>query len=459
MSDQQLIKKQSSQIMWRTALLFISIFTIFIFVLTVLLNVIWYSQVDQVLRNRQQMILTDTSGGVERLLIPKNLISIDQSKDENLETPLFTMSSMTLSGLSMLKQSSSDHLIEALYDTTGELINEESLGEHDARLVNRNFTLDIRRLNHINEYTTANNNIYRTLIFKVHDDGTYYVQLIVDVTNETILLSTYTIIVVSCGIVLVLIAIILSRHIAKSAMSPIIEGWHRQSDFIGNASHELRTPLAIIQSRQEQLLTKPFDQIIDHAEHISITLNETKRLTKLTADLLTLSKLESGENILHYETFDIIPTLTEIKNVYSEVAIMQEKTLCINAPEQLMIVADKARIHQLIIILLDNALKYTEQGDNIEINAHINGQFFELNVIDDGIGVSQDNIHKLKERFFREDKARSRALGGAGLGLSIASWIVNAHRGTLTPQHNYPKGMIFKVSLPIKKLKELQNER
>lgn len=227
-----------------------------------------------------------------------------------------------------------------------------------------------------------------------------------------------------------------------------MDSWKKQTEFVQNASHELRTPLTIIQAKQELLLQEPNSKIIDKSEDITLVLNETKRLTKLTRDLMTLANADSKETVLTKEVIDVDSMIKEITTPYIEFADLEEKKISLNLNFGKEIKIDRSRIHQLLVILLDNAIKYTEKGDSIEICTSAKDNKFVLEVKDTGIGISDESINHIFDRFYREDKARSRQTGGSGLGLSIANLIVSLHGGTIKALHNKPKGTIFMVKLP-----------
>lgn len=231
-------------------------------------------------------------------------------------------------------------------------------------------------------------------------------------------------------------------------MKPIIHSWNKQAEFVENASHELRTPLTIIQNKLQLLLTEPQEKIINKFDHIALSLSETRRLSKLTSDLLTLARADSAETelvktALHVDTF--------VENVcapYIEIAESQEKHVWLNLNCKTTMEADEVRLHQLLIILLDNALKYTAEHGSIGVKTYLEDHKIVIEVTDTGIGIKEENIPYIFDRFYREDKARSRETGGIGLGLSIAQWIVTKHDGTIKVIRNQTKGTTFKVKLP-----------
>ena len=219
-------------------------------------------------------------------------------------------------------------------------------------------------------------------------------------------------------------------------------------EFVQNVSHELRTPLTIIQAKQELLLQEPNAKIIDKSEEISLTLNETKRLTKLVKDLLILSRADSNKLALQKENINIDEYIKGLISPYKEIAEMEGKNIELELGYKLDIDVDTNKIYQLMIILLDNAIKYTEENDVIKIKTYMKDNKCVIEVSDTGIGVSDEGLKRIFERFYREDAARSRETGGSGLGLSIANYIVTAHGGTIKATHNLPKGTIFTIRLP-----------
>ena len=131
-----------------------------------------------------------------------------------------------------------------------------------------------------------------------------------------------------------------------------------------------------------------------------------------------------------------------------EIAELQEKQIILDLNYKMDINIDASKIYQLMIILLDNAIKYTESQDTIELNTYLKDNKCVIEVKDTGIGISDEGLERVFERFYREDKARNRETGGTGLGLSIAKLIVSEHGGTIKATHNTPKGTIFTIKLP-----------
>jgi two-component system, OmpR family, phosphate regulon sensor histidine kinase PhoR len=227
-----------------------------------------------------------------------------------------------------------------------------------------------------------------------------------------------------------------------------------RSDFVANVSHELRTPLTAIRGYAETLCQTPPDDPADAQHFLSIIEKHAERLSRLTEDLLTLSDLESGKIEIDFNPVDIKRVVQSVSEVFSDAANKKQVTL-----EQVIeqglpaVMGDVDRLQQLLINLVDNAVKYspvngtvTVKAQRITINSSIDA--VELSVIDTGTGIPEHAIPRLTERFYRVDKARSRELGGTGLGLAIVKHIAQAHGAQLKIESALHKGTMVSVLLP-----------
>ena len=208
--------------------------------------------------------------------------------------------------------------------------------------------------------------------------------------------------------------------------------------------------LAIIKAKQESLLENPESKIIDNAEDISITLQETSRLTKLIKELMELAKNDSDKLKLNKENFELDKEIKGLVSLYKDVAETEEKKLTASLNFCENINADLSMIKELLVILLDNSIKYTEPKDIIEIKTYKQDGKAVIEVADTGIGICKEAIDHIFERFYREEKSRNREKGGMGLGLSIAYNIVTLHKGTIKFDKEREKGARVIVKLPIK---------
>ena len=218
-------------------------------------------------------------------------------------------------------------------------------------------------------------------------------------------------------------------------------------DFIANVSHELRTPLTSIQGYTETLLDSAPDN--NHSrDFLEIIRKSAVRMSRLTEDLLTLARVESGE-----QRFDIQPTapadlLQEAVQSFREIARAQNVELIVEDGSASQVGADPEAIHQVFSNLVDNALKYAQSGGRIVLGARPLREGVEFFVQDFGPGISSEHLPRLFERFYRVDKARSRESGGTGLGLAIAKHIVLAHGGSIRAQSELNHGSTFLFTLP-----------
>ncbi|KAA0805594.1 sensor histidine kinase [Bacillus sp. JAS102] len=273
------------------------------------------------------------------------------------------------------------------------------------------------------------------------------VQIVRDITAEEGMLNTlFLILVIGCSIGSVC-AIGIGFFLAGRALVPIQNSWEKQQQFVSDASHELRTPLAVIQSKTDVLFQSPSATIEEKAMDISTISKECRRLSKLVANLLLLARSDSNQIEMDKKTFEMDTLLEEIVDPYKELASYQEKEMILKVERGVSFMGDRERIHQMMVILLDNAMKYTNEGGQIQINCTQTSSSIRIQVKDDGIGVKEEDIPKLFDRFYQGDKARSTS-EGAGLGLSIANWIVEKHYGKISVEGQLGEGTCFEVILP-----------
>ncbi|WP_054969230.1 sensor histidine kinase [Alicyclobacillus ferrooxydans] len=216
--------------------------------------------------------------------------------------------------------------------------------------------------------------------------------------------------------------------IADRSIVPIRKAWERQTQFVSDASHELKTPLMAISAHVEMLLRNPEHTIEQESDKIGSIYSESKRVSRLVENLLLLSRSDAEQMMLQRRMVDIEPILESTVNNFLPLCEMKQIQLTKECPKPFMLVVDEERFTQLLYIVLDNALKYTGDGGTIHVSAVARHRAMELSVRDTGIGIAAEDIPHIFERFYRADKARSRG-GGAGLGLSIAKWIVEGHGG------------------------------
>ena len=242
-----------------------------------------------------------------------------------------------------------------------------------------------------------------------------------------------------------LLSVAASMYLAKWSRRPIQESLEKQKAFVENASHELRTPLAVIQNRLEVLFRKPESTILDNSENIASSLDEVRNMRLLTTNLLNLARRDDGIKP-EVETLDSSFFDTVFTN-YAMIAEENEKGFTGQNQVSRPIHTDKTLLKQLMTILFDNAIKYTEDDGQVIFTVRTNDRHLYISVADNGPGISDSDKNKIFDRFYRVDKARTRQKGGFGLGLSLAQQIVLALKGTIVVKDNHPKGSIFEVKI------------
>jgi two-component system phosphate regulon sensor histidine kinase PhoR len=232
-----------------------------------------------------------------------------------------------------------------------------------------------------------------------------------------------------------------------------------RKDFVINVSHELRTPLASIQGYTETLLDGALYEPDTNVRFLNIIRQNAERLTNLASDLLTLSRIELKTQKFQFASYYVNDLLNDCVDSVRPMADKKHLKLVVEpAPDGTEVFCDSKAVHQLLGNLLDNAIKYTPEHDQIFVSASgpkpdaDGNEFVEFAVRDTGIGIPPDELPRLFERFYRVDKARSRELGGTGLGLAIVKHLAKSHGGDVGVTSEIGKGARFFFTLPVQDL-------
>lgn len=233
-----------------------------------------------------------------------------------------------------------------------------------------------------------------------------------------------------------------------------------RKEFVANVSHELRTPITNIRSYAETLAENPDLPPDTTASFLGVILSESDRMTHIVQDLLTLSRFDSGHSELNLTTFPFAGLLEESCQAMRIEAQRRGHTLRLEGTGGLPAIrADRERISQVVMNVLSNAIKYTPDGGRIVLTAGCTPDRVWLEVADNGIGIPPEDRDRIFERFYRVDKARSRAAGGTGLGLSIVRDTVRRHGGWVTVRARQPEGSVFTVGFPAVPEKRKEGDR
>ena len=228
----------------------------------------------------------------------------------------------------------------------------------------------------------------------------------------------------------------------------IESAFHRVTQFTADASHELRTPVSLIRTEAELALRRSRTDA-EYQESLRHILLEAERTTTLIEELLSLARADAGRETLHFEPVNLSQTLRAVVEGWKQVASIRNLDFSAEIDDaDVFVTGDQILLRRLTDILLDNAFKYTPSPGKILLRLEHRDDVVSISVKDSGVGIPREEHGKIFERFYRIDKARSRAQGGSGLGLAIAQWIVSQHRGSITVESRPGEGAIFRVELP-----------
>jgi heavy metal sensor kinase len=231
-------------------------------------------------------------------------------------------------------------------------------------------------------------------------------------------------------------------------LSRLEDAYQQAKRFSADASHELRTPLSIMRGELE-VLAQNRELSTELRDTVGSTLEEVERLSKIVENLLALARLDAGESKAEWAAVDLSELACSTCEQISLLA--EDKGVHVNtiANKPVHVFGDRARLKQVVVNLLDNAIKFTPRGGKVDLLTRVEGGNAILEVIDTGIGIPEESLLRIFDRFYRVDRGRSRDLGGAGIGLSIVKSIVQSHNGRVEARSNQPNGVRLVVQLPV----------
>lgn len=233
--------------------------------------------------------------------------------------------------------------------------------------------------------------------------------------------------------------------LVRRALSPIRAAIQRQRDFVADAAHELRTPLAIMRTMGEVGMA---DRSVDDLQATIVQmLGENQHLTRLVEDLSLLARADTDAVTIDRRPIGLSSLVAETASELEPLAHAQGVKLTADVHRHVSVLGDTLRLRQLLLIVLDNALKHTPAGGNVSIRLVLQGERARLQVRDSGSGIAPEDLPHIFDRFYRADRARTRE--GSGLGLAIGKWIAEAHGGQIQASNASPTGALFTVTLPV----------
>lgn len=269
-----------------------------------------------------------------------------------------------------------------------------------------------------------------------NDSG--YMYIFVDCERELSTFRSFLFASIGISLVGILLVFILVVIFSKIAVKPVAESYEKQKRFITDASHEIKTPLAIIDANTEVI-----EMINGENEWSESIRNQIKRLNALTEKMVFLSRMDEESYVTVMEEFSFSEAVSDTVEPFITLANSKNKTLTTDIEENLTIKANEQSIRQLVSILLDNAVKYTNEGGNIEVRLFAKGKTKTLTVYNTVEEIQKGKLDFLFERFYRLDSSRNSETGGSGIGLSVAKAIAQSNNGRLTAYSTDGKSICF----------------
>lgn len=265
--------------------------------------------------------------------------------------------------------------------------------------------------------------------------------------NEILTNLIYTFLVVL--LFMLVFIFFISKAFANRSIQPVKTAFEKQKQFIADASHELKTPLAVINTNVDVLLSNTEDTVKNQSKWLHYIKSEAERMAKLTNDLLYLTQIDYSEIKTIYTRFNLSEAVEDIILTMEAVIYENNLNLEYKLEPELFTYGNVEQLKQVVVILLDNALKYTNPNGfvNISLKSHYNDIVFS--VTNTGPGISEEQLDKIFDRFYRTDKSRDRKLGGYGLGLAIAKSIIAQHKGKIYAKSTVNQKTSFYVELPL----------
>ena len=261
----------------------------------------------------------------------------------------------------------------------------------------------------------------------------YYVVVGQNIKPQIDLLQRLLLVLLAGGAVGLVLSVFGAWFLAGRALVPIEDAFSRQQEFVADASHELRTPLTVLRATTDVLNHHRDEPLEANQELFDDLCLEIVRLERLATDLLTLARSDLGEFNLAVGDLDIMVLAGDVVRRMSPLASQRDVSLKISALDASLVVeGDPDRMQQVLVILLDNALKHTPAGGTVTVSGRRHGADVVVQVIDTGEGIAPEHLPRVLDRFYRVDRARSQAHGGTGLGLAIANSLIVAHQGQLS---------------------------
>lgn len=291
---------------------------------------------------------------------------------------------------------------------------------------------------------------FRYNISGLHTGAAVYF-VFLDMSSEEYLLHNVLLALLGCVVGGLILTIAGGLFLAERSLRPIKAAWQKQRNFVADASHELRSPLAAIRCSLDVVLDDPAAPVAEKQLFWEGIVEETDRMSRLVDELLLLARADSGVMMLQKDRVALADVAESAVGFLRPLADKKAIHLTLEIKQSPTVTGDHARLKQVLIALIDNAVKYTPEGGHVTVCVDAGKDKAAIEIEDTGIGIAKEHLKKIFDRFYRVDSARGRESGGHGLGLSIARWIVEQHGGRITVTSEADKGSRFTVQLPLSK--------
>lgn len=266
--------------------------------------------------------------------------------------------------------------------------------------------------------------------YKVRETNSGYRIAFLNSTDNYNLLRTLAFAFIVVLIISIIFIFVFSAYFAEKAIKPIKKSFDKQKRFVSDASHELKTPLTVINANLDLVLSNKRKTIKSQEKWLMFIKDETKRLTKLTNDLLSLSKIENNENITNSD-LNFSKLLENTVLPYEAVVFDNKIELLTDIEKNIFVLGNRDQLKQVIINLMDNAIKYNVKKGNISISLSSDSSTFNLTIANTSDNIDDKDLTNIFDRFYRVDESRNRNHGGHGLGLAIVKTIIDNHKGKI----------------------------
>lgn len=269
-----------------------------------------------------------------------------------------------------------------------------------------------------------------------------------DITSEAAGFSSMRGASIICFALSVIVFGIFAYRQARNTIVPINEAWEKQRRFTADTSHELRNPLAVIQTNAELLLQNPSATVEEQSAHVSAILDGSNRMASMLTTLLTLARADADQVEIQKTTVDLSALAFNLQESFTQIGALRGIAVSGSIEPGCSVAGDGGRLRELLSILIDNAIRYTEPGGTVDIDLKSERESIVARIEDTGIGMSRDELSSVFQRFYRSDRAYSINPEGTGLGLPIAQWIAERHGAEFRIESEKGKGtsiiLVFK---------------